>query len=165
MVNWFSLVAAIIPVHLSVFNVFCSRYNRLQVVRQMRWDFGSILPPDIKYNLSEQEVRNILQQDVSSYALQTQNRLNTLHPGEVQSIATRVSVCLCLLICLKNHIQTSRNFLRMLCVAMAWSWSDNNAVHCLDYWRTTHCDLLGGVLNCAAGVSLLSSVAIVYMLT
>jgi len=62
----------------------------------MRWDFGSILPPDIKYNLSEQEVCNILQQDVSSYALQTQNRLNTLHPGEVQSIATRVSVCLCL---------------------------------------------------------------------
>jgi len=22
----------------------------------MRWDFGSILPPDVKYNLSEQEV-------------------------------------------------------------------------------------------------------------
>lgn len=32
-------------------------YNRLQVVRQMRWDFGSILPPDVKYNLSEQEVQ------------------------------------------------------------------------------------------------------------
>jgi len=36
--------------------MFYARYNRLEVVRQMRWDFGSILPPDIKYNLSEQEV-------------------------------------------------------------------------------------------------------------
>ena len=33
-----------------------SSYNRLGHIRQMRWEFGSVLPPDIKYNLSEQEV-------------------------------------------------------------------------------------------------------------
>lgn len=31
-------------------------YNRLQLARQMRWDFGSILPADIKFCLAEQEV-------------------------------------------------------------------------------------------------------------
>ncbi|XP_046388604.1 DNA replication complex GINS protein PSF1-like [Ischnura elegans] len=30
-------------------------YNRLQYIRQMRWEFGSILPPEIKYNLCEPE--------------------------------------------------------------------------------------------------------------
>ncbi|KAJ8874902.1 hypothetical protein PR048_022792, partial [Dryococelus australis] len=31
-------------------------YNRLRRIRQMRWEFGSILPPDIKANLCEPEV-------------------------------------------------------------------------------------------------------------
>lgn len=29
----------------------------MQLIRQMRWEFGSILPPEIKENLSESEVR------------------------------------------------------------------------------------------------------------
>lgn len=32
-------------------------YNRLHKVREMRWEFGSVLPPDIKTNLSEKEVQ------------------------------------------------------------------------------------------------------------
>ncbi|XP_015522777.1 DNA replication complex GINS protein PSF1 [Neodiprion pinetum] len=32
-------------------------YNRLQKIRQMRWEFGSILPPEIKSLLSEPEVQ------------------------------------------------------------------------------------------------------------
>ncbi|XP_033100346.1 DNA replication complex GINS protein PSF1-like [Anneissia japonica] len=32
-------------------------YNRLQVIRQMRWEFGSVLPADVKHNLSENEVQ------------------------------------------------------------------------------------------------------------
>ncbi|XP_071962678.1 DNA replication complex GINS protein PSF1-like [Antedon mediterranea] len=31
-------------------------YNRLQVIRQMRWEFGSVLPVDVKQNLSENEM-------------------------------------------------------------------------------------------------------------
>lgn len=31
-------------------------YNRLKNVGKMRWDFGSVLPPEVKYSLSEQEV-------------------------------------------------------------------------------------------------------------
>ncbi|XP_052767582.1 DNA replication complex GINS protein PSF1-like [Mya arenaria] len=32
-------------------------YNRIKRIRDMRWEFGSVLPQEIKYNLSEQEVR------------------------------------------------------------------------------------------------------------
>lgn len=32
-------------------------HNRLQKVREMRWEFGSVLPPDTKYSLSEQEAQ------------------------------------------------------------------------------------------------------------
>ncbi|XP_053395566.1 DNA replication complex GINS protein PSF1-like [Mercenaria mercenaria] len=32
-------------------------YNRILKIRNMRWEFGSVLPQDIKYNLSEQEVQ------------------------------------------------------------------------------------------------------------
>ncbi|XP_002731436.1 DNA replication complex GINS protein PSF1-like [Saccoglossus kowalevskii] len=32
-------------------------YNRLQKIRNMRWEFGSVLPADIKTNMSEQEVQ------------------------------------------------------------------------------------------------------------
>jgi len=32
-------------------------YNRLDQIRQMRWEFGSVLPADIKYNLCEEEVK------------------------------------------------------------------------------------------------------------
>lgn len=32
-------------------------YNRLQKIRKMRWEFGSILPADVKYNLSEAEIQ------------------------------------------------------------------------------------------------------------
>ncbi|XP_013394594.1 DNA replication complex GINS protein PSF1-like [Lingula anatina] len=32
-------------------------YNRIQQIKKMRWEFGSVLPQDIRYNLSEQEVQ------------------------------------------------------------------------------------------------------------
>ncbi|CAL1528415.1 unnamed protein product [Lymnaea stagnalis] len=32
-------------------------YNRLEQIRKMRWEFGSVLPPDVKYNMCEQEVQ------------------------------------------------------------------------------------------------------------
>ncbi|XP_041370522.1 DNA replication complex GINS protein PSF1-like [Gigantopelta aegis] len=32
-------------------------YNRLFQIKKMRWEFGSVLPADIKYNLCEQEVQ------------------------------------------------------------------------------------------------------------
>ncbi|XP_055956848.1 DNA replication complex GINS protein PSF1 isoform X2 [Patella vulgata] len=32
-------------------------YNRLENIKKMRWEFGSVLPADIKYNLCEQEVQ------------------------------------------------------------------------------------------------------------
>ena len=31
----------------------------MRSIRQLRWEFGSVLPPEIKYNMSEQEVRRI----------------------------------------------------------------------------------------------------------
>jgi len=38
--------------------IFCVSYNRLQRIRSLRWEFGSVLPPEIKGNLSEREVNN-----------------------------------------------------------------------------------------------------------
>ena len=35
---------------------FCYSYNRLEHIRKMRWEFGSVLPQDVKVNMSEQEV-------------------------------------------------------------------------------------------------------------
>ncbi|KAJ9590790.1 hypothetical protein L9F63_016176 [Diploptera punctata] len=32
-------------------------YNRVMKIRQMRWEFGSILPPEIKNNLCEPEIQ------------------------------------------------------------------------------------------------------------
>ncbi|GLG92669.1 hypothetical protein R5R35_001770 [Gryllus longicercus] len=32
-------------------------YNRINKIRQMRWEFGSIIPPEIKYNMCEPEVQ------------------------------------------------------------------------------------------------------------
>ena len=32
-------------------------HNRLAQIRQMRWEFGSVLPAEIKYNLCEQEAQ------------------------------------------------------------------------------------------------------------
>ncbi|CAK8693829.1 unnamed protein product [Clavelina lepadiformis] len=32
-------------------------YNRLMKIRDMRWEFGSVLPPDIRRNMSEREVQ------------------------------------------------------------------------------------------------------------
>ncbi|XP_059149499.1 DNA replication complex GINS protein PSF1-like [Physella acuta] len=32
-------------------------YNRLEHIRKMRWEFGSVLPPDVKYNMCEHEVQ------------------------------------------------------------------------------------------------------------
>lgn len=32
-------------------------WNRMQQIRQMRWEFGSILPADIKENLSDSEIK------------------------------------------------------------------------------------------------------------
>ena len=31
-------------------------YNRMEKIRDMRWDFGSVLPDDVKYNLNEEEL-------------------------------------------------------------------------------------------------------------
>ncbi len=36
--------------------IACYSYNRLKMIKEMRWEFGSVLPPDIKYNLCEAEV-------------------------------------------------------------------------------------------------------------
>ena len=33
------------------------RYNRLDRIKQLRWDFGSVLSPEIKNQLSEAEVQ------------------------------------------------------------------------------------------------------------
>ncbi|KAL5009104.1 hypothetical protein ScPMuIL_014685 [Solemya velum] len=32
-------------------------YNRLEEIRKMRWEFGSVLPGEVKYNMCEQEVQ------------------------------------------------------------------------------------------------------------
>jgi len=32
-------------------------YNRLDQIKKMRWEFGSVLPADVKYNMCEQEVQ------------------------------------------------------------------------------------------------------------
>lgn len=32
-------------------------YNRLEQIKKMRWEFGSVLPPEVKFNMSEQEVQ------------------------------------------------------------------------------------------------------------
>ncbi|XP_005105028.1 DNA replication complex GINS protein PSF1 isoform X1 [Aplysia californica] len=32
-------------------------YNRLEQIRKMRWEFGSVLPSDVRYNMCEQEVQ------------------------------------------------------------------------------------------------------------
>ena len=32
------------------------RSSRVEHIRELRWEFGSVLPADIKYNLAEQEV-------------------------------------------------------------------------------------------------------------
>lgn len=32
-------------------------YNRLDQIKKMRWEFGSVLPPEVKFNMSEQEVQ------------------------------------------------------------------------------------------------------------
>ena len=37
-------------------DVVFARYNRMLRIQNMRWDFGSVLPEDVKYNLCEQEV-------------------------------------------------------------------------------------------------------------
>lgn len=35
------------------------RNNRLEHIRNMRWEFGSVLPADLKYNLCEEEVTEL----------------------------------------------------------------------------------------------------------
>ncbi|XP_061173153.1 DNA replication complex GINS protein PSF1-like [Saccostrea cucullata] len=32
-------------------------YNRLEQIRRMRWEFGSVLPPEVKFNMCEQEIQ------------------------------------------------------------------------------------------------------------
>lgn len=32
-------------------------YNRLEQIKKMRWEFGSVLPPEVKFNMCEQEVQ------------------------------------------------------------------------------------------------------------
>ena len=38
-------------------NSMCYRAGRLDYVRETRWQFGSVLPVEVKQNLSEPEVR------------------------------------------------------------------------------------------------------------
>ena len=33
------------------------RYNRIEQIKSLRWEFGSVLSPEIKYNLSEHEIQ------------------------------------------------------------------------------------------------------------
>ena len=40
--------------------LFLNRYNRLQRIKAIRWDFGSIIPPEIRANMSGAEVSIIL---------------------------------------------------------------------------------------------------------
>ena len=56
--------------------------------------------------------------------------LVTLPSAGVRSIAMSVCVCMSvcpLALCQRPHVQTSRNFLHMLPVAVAWSFSDDNS--------------------------------------
>ena len=39
-----------------LFPIHVFRYNRIEHVKKMRWEFGSVLPADVKVNLSDQEV-------------------------------------------------------------------------------------------------------------
>lgn len=32
-------------------------YNRMEQIKKMRWEFGSVLPPEVKFNMCEQEVQ------------------------------------------------------------------------------------------------------------
>lgn len=45
------------------------RYNRLEYIKKMRWEFGSVLPTEVKYNLCEQEVScgNVLPTNILIY--------------------------------------------------------------------------------------------------
>ena len=36
---------------------FLLRYNRLEQIKKMRWEYSSVLPSDVKYNMCEQEVK------------------------------------------------------------------------------------------------------------
>ncbi|XP_048738019.1 DNA replication complex GINS protein PSF1-like isoform X2 [Ostrea edulis] len=35
-------------------------YNRLEHMKKMRWEFGSVLPPEVKFNMCEPEVRCLM---------------------------------------------------------------------------------------------------------
>ena len=37
--------------------MFVFRYNRVEQIKDLRWEFGSVLSPEIKYNLSEPEIQ------------------------------------------------------------------------------------------------------------
>lgn len=43
-------------INLNVNIIYKSRYNRLEQIKKMRWEFGSVLPPEVKFNMCEQEV-------------------------------------------------------------------------------------------------------------
>lgn len=34
-------------------------YNRMLRIKNLRWEFGTVLPEEIKYNLCEQEVKEV----------------------------------------------------------------------------------------------------------
>nr|CAB3249045.1 DNA replication complex GINS protein PSF1 [Phallusia mammillata] len=51
-------------------------YNRLAKIRSLRWEFGSVLPPDIKNNMSEKEV-----QWFTRYNRSLANYMRSLGPG------------------------------------------------------------------------------------
>lgn len=48
-------ILALLCIHFS--RAVLNRYNRLERIKQLRWDFGSVLTPEIKYQLSESEVQ------------------------------------------------------------------------------------------------------------
>lgn len=39
---------------------FTSSYNRMLRIKNLRWEFGTVLPEEIKDNLCEQEVKLLL---------------------------------------------------------------------------------------------------------
>lgn len=83
------------------------RYNRLTRIRQMRWEFGSILPPEVKYNLSEPEVC-IMAGCLSCHS----NIFIELFNIFILLIMMCYLLLFCLCLCLLGHFYVDRNCFR-----------------------------------------------------
>lgn len=61
-------------------------YNRLQKIREIRWEFGSILPPEIKSRLSEPEV-----QWFASYSKSLANYMRSIGENHGLNLTTDIT--------------------------------------------------------------------------